>query len=147
MARKEPIWALRNKEFKKIPPEQKKWFKEITPKNTDPRSEKLEKELNAVGYFKWLTYPDDKYKNKDVDPFKLNRKGQRKYEIFCGGFLYFYDEEHPDNLKQVEQRDVEHKVFLAWSKAGDVVRIFISPKPGNPDPPTTPGPPPPESSN
>jgi hypothetical protein len=148
MARKGPLWAMRKNDFGKIDPQERGFFRKLDLKKTDPLDPELEKELNKVGFFKWVTYPGDSYKGVVMNtPFELSKRAQRKYEIFCGGFIYFYDEEHPDNLKQLEQQNVEHQIFLAWSEKGDVVRIFMSPKPGNPDPPTTPPPPPPESNS
>jgi hypothetical protein len=48
----------------------------------------LEKELRDKTKFEeWVTYPNDQFNQ----PFDLDRKAQRKYEVLCGGFLLYHD--------------------------------------------------------
>jgi hypothetical protein len=101
----------------------------------------LEKVL-AEYYEEWVTYPNDKFP-KDL-PKRLigNRKAQRKYEIFCGGFIYYHDVE----FKKYEGK-FEHTIFFDWAKRKDKVTIYINKTPTqfNAVPPPPPPPPPPES--
>jgi hypothetical protein len=105
---------------------------------------------------------------------RMGRAGKRKYEIFCGGFLHFYDEElinypdkiakeysikfpgdefdplHIEKLKKFFAKiniGVPHEVYFHWWEEGNSfsVTIFIDPPAGNPDPPVPPPPPPPET--
>ncbi|MDX2046558.1 MAG: hypothetical protein SFU87_07210 [Chitinophagaceae bacterium] len=109
-----------------------------------------------------------------LDLPRMGRIGKRKYEVFCGGFLYFYDEElvnypdkiareysikfpgdefdpvHIEKLKKFFAKiniGVPHEVYFHWYKENDrlAVTVFIDPPAGNPDPPTVPPPPPPET--
>ncbi len=142
-----------------LPSEEKFMFEEIdlTYKDGDPAlmSELYEK---VERYVPWVTYPDDAPGTK---PFKLTGEaGQRKYEIFCGGFLYYHDIEfknypmdsykkYPNGITGYPKADFEHKIYFEWFKKEgiDKVRIYINttPKQFNPNPPPPPPPPPPES--
>ena len=101
------------------------------------------------------------YKNLPI----VERKAQRKYEIFCGGFLYFYDKRLVNYLKDVNNKaggggdsilnylkgkKFNHDLWFEWTtdkKAGKTsVTIYLNPPAGNPDPPPPPAPPPPETS-
>jgi hypothetical protein len=113
--------------------------------------------------FEWVRFPNTEY----PDPIDIpQKKGQRKYEIFCGGFLNFYEETlreylpevfkkyfptadtvFKDNfLKYFKDKPGDYEVFFEWANNGDSVIIFLNPDPGNPDPPSPPAPPPPETS-
>jgi len=100
---------------------------------------------------------------------KRVKQGRRKYEIFCGGFLYYHDAEYkkyqtgvgPDNQnypdtfidtdgKEYPSKNFEHMIFFEWvesSKDKLKLRIYINstPKVLNTNPPPPPKPPPPES--
>jgi hypothetical protein len=169
--RQVPLWAGRyGKIDPDIPAEEKPFiYEELILHNET--GEELRKELKEYGYEEWVTYPNDDYPDPLPERLLRNHKAQRKYEIFCGGFIYFYDEElgkYPAKIVEEypkkfngEQFDgpcleklqrffsklevtKKHKLFFDWGK--DYVRIYINPKPGNPDPPSTPAPPPPETS-
>ena len=147
------------------PAERKNFFKAIS----SPKSEKgttengfskgLELMLASKGFKVWDEYP--------VLPVPLGKKAARKYEIFCGGFLYYHDvefkkypkgegysdEDGPINIKLKKWPDTtfEHLIFFEWLPKGKApkkkLRIFINetdPK-YNSDPPKPPAPPPPES--
>ena len=180
------IWTEREGEEDPDVPqnERDKFFESLPLKSKKDKylSEDLRTELGKKGYEEWITHPNinPKYPLSDDLPKNLkSRKAQRKYEIFCGGFLYFYDvelekypkkivDEYPNKFNGAEFGNEcyeklqnfftkvgvgqEHKIFFEWgiNKENDnkfSVRIYINPPAGNPDPPTTPGPPPPESSN
>ena len=99
---------------------------------------------------------------------KREKRARRKYEIFCGGFLYYHDVEYkkyqaggPVNNKypvtfidtdgkQYPSTDFEHMIFFEWvesSKDKLKLRIYINSTPPvlNTNPPPPPKPPPPES--
>jgi len=125
--------------------ERKKLFREYKTKKA------LEEDLK-LSYVVWATYPDDDPLQKT---FSLNRKGQRKYELFCGGFLYYHDVE----FKKYPTGDdgnlvFEHTVYFEWlpkekGEAKTHVKIYVNPTPPefNPNPPKPPPPPPPESND
>jgi len=168
--RREPLWAERiGKIDPHIPPEERSQVYEELPL-ADETGEELRIKLRAWGYEEWVTFPNSDYPDPLPQRLLRNVKAQRKYEIFCGGFIYFYDEElgkypakiHEEYPKKFngEQFDgpcleklqnffnklevnKKHKIFFDWGK--DYVRIYINPKPGNPDPPSTAPPPPPET--
>jgi len=163
--RKTPLWAERVwKIDPDIPADERPHIYEELPLK-DESGEELREILRKWGYEEWVTH--DNLSGR----LMKSRKAQRKYEIFCGGFLYFYDEElkkYPakiveefpkkfpgEEFGEACQKKLEaffsklevykkHKIFFDWGK--DYVRIYINPKPGNPDPPATPAPPPPETS-
>ena len=168
--RKVPLWAGRfGKIDPDIPAEEKPFIYEELPLK-DETGEELRAALKTYGYEQWVEFPNHEYPDPLPGRLLKNRKAQRKYEIFCGGFLYFYDEElgkYPAKIVEEypkkfngEQFDGEcreklerffsrlevtkkHKMFFDWGK--DYLRIYLNPKPGNPDPPSTPSPPPPET--
>jgi len=140
-------------------------FKEY---KTDPE---LQKDLGDKSKFvKWVKYPDDDPLQKQ---FELDRKAQRKYEIFVGGFLHYHDIEFkrypkgggyeypkdPDSHEPAKWKDYdgdrsfEHEIYFEWlpKEKGPnnktSVKIYINPTPEkfNSDPPPPPTPPPPES--
>jgi hypothetical protein len=130
-----------------IPNGEKKFFEPIPvpksnsgKKDKDGFSEDIRLIFEANGFEKWVTYP--------VLP-GLGKRAARKYEIFCGGFLYYHDVE----LKlKLEGKKFEHKIFFEWLPKGkgvkkDKVKIYINSTPAqfNPNPPHPPAPPPPES--
>lgn len=105
---------------------------------------------NKAIYEVWETFSDL--------PKKLtgNRKAQRKYEIYCGGFLYYHDVEfkkyHVPGAKNSKgepypTQDFEHFIYFDWEKKDGSVTIYITitPEAYNPTPPKPPAPPPPES--
>jgi len=132
--------------------ERKKLFREYKTK------QELKDDLDDPAKFvKWVTYPDDDPLQK---PFALNRKAQRRYEVFCGGFLYYHDVElkkYPEgkdaNGKVYPNKDFDHNIYFEWfpkekgNKEKTKVIIHITPTPPefNPNPPPPPAPPPPES--
>lgn len=137
-------WILRND---KIPRGDKSLFGTINlkHKNGDPG---LPEELYKLGFVEWVTYPGPENRFKPLPPLKLPAS-KRKYEIFCGGFLYYHDIEV--KLKK-EGKNFEHKLFFEWFLGGkanrvNMVRIYINETPPqfNPNPPRPPAPPPPES--
>ena len=104
----------------------------------------------------WVTY-------NNLD--SLKKKAQRKYEIYCGGFLSFYDDKlieyldkelknkvtvGPELISYLKSRAADHEIFFEWGDETHAdkifVTIYINPPAGNPDPPTPPAPPPPETS-
>lgn len=135
-------------------------YDSISVKSTKKKG-KTVKTANGVGannkiFYQWATYDN-------LPP--MNKPARRKYEIFCGGFLYFYDNDLLKYLKEVnnkyagggkgtdflnyyKNKSFDHEIYFQWEKnKGHMsVTIFISPTAGNPDPPTPPAPPPPETS-
>ncbi|MES2647059.1 MAG: hypothetical protein V4717_09310 [Bacteroidota bacterium] len=118
---------------------------------------------------KWVTYPGEDPFQKE---FNLDRKAQRKYEIFCGGFLHYHDiifKKYPEGAgyeypktagpgiaptwKEYPDKDFEHEIYFEWFPKGGgpnnktSVIIHINPTPPlyNGKPPPPPAPPPPES--
>lgn len=170
--RKIPLWAERiGKIDPDIPPEERPYIYEELPLK-DETGEVLREILKTWGYEQWVEFPNSDYPDPLPGRLLRSRKAQRKYEIFCGGFIYFYDEElgkYPAKIVEefpkkfngetfdgVCQEKLErffsrlevykkHRIFFDWGK--DYVRIYINPKPGNPDPPSTPSPPPPETNS
>ncbi len=127
--------------------ERKKFFETISSpksgsgnKNND-FSLDLKEMLEKKGFEEWITYPATQ---------SLSKKAARKYEIFCGGFLYYHDVEFKLKL---QGKKFEHKIFFEWLPKGSAkknrVRVYINSTPPefNPNPPHPPPPPPPESSN
>jgi hypothetical protein len=113
-------------------------------------------------YEEWVTYPIAKkteYTDDELDtlahypnaqsalPDLKSKKAQRKYEIFCGGFLYYHDEV----MKRPLGKFADHQIYFEWLPIGvakkDKVIIHITKTPinQNPNPPKPPPPPPPES--
>jgi hypothetical protein len=131
----------------------------------------LEKALDVAGFKIWSEF----HANSQGNPLeKLTSKSRRFYETFCGGFLYFYDHQLYSNqagkdagyLKQLYNDHgvvtqpvidyfkqkladglLDHTLFFLWLRDKDhfPVRIYLNPPAGNPDPPSGPAPPPPES--
>lgn len=128
-----------------------------TPTTKSGFSKGLETMLKNKGFKVWVEYP--------VLPVPLEKMAARKYEIFCGGFLYYHDVEfkkYPKGegwseengtikLKKWPHNKFEHMLFFEWLPKGKAskrkLRIYINEtKPEfNPDPPKPPAPPPPES--
>lgn len=151
--RREKIWTqleekLDEDEVKKD--ERERFFKVYTDEA------ELEKDIKK-DYNLWATYPDDDPLQK---PFALKRKAQRRYEIFCGGFIYYHDVEfkkYPTGTgfdgKQYPDKDFEHYIYFKWlpegkgNKEKTKVEIYVTktPEEYNSDPPKPPAPPPPES--
>src|ERR1044072_4742088 len=70
----------------------------------------------------WVAYKlNDKF---DAQTY-LDREWQKQYELFCGGFLHFYD-------SKVRNEAVDHKLHFEWgtNKTGDFfVSLYIFPQP------------------
>lgn len=152
-------WRIRKEKFPPdLPPEEKFMFEEIILKKKDGDPD-LKDELEKLGYVEWVTYPGIYNNFKELTP--IDQKGQRNYEIFCGGFLYYHDVEfkkYPQGSggcpewKEYPTKDFEHKIYFEWLPEGKTgkktkVRIYINitPQGYNTDPPKPPAPPPPES--
>ncbi|MFC0772273.1 hypothetical protein [Terrimonas alba] len=152
-------WKIRKGKFPPhLPDNEKFMFEELDLKYKDGDPE-LKDELEKLGLVEWVTYPGI-YNNFKELP-SLSETGRRKYEIFCGGFLYYHDVEfkkYPQGTggcpewKEYPTKDFEHKIYFEWfseEKGGkkDKIRIYISftPPEYNVDPPKPPAPPPPES--
>jgi len=164
-------WIVRKGHIPTTEPDEIKFFEEIDPKNKDG-DPGLEDELKKLGFELWVQYPETEYS----DPLpKIKEQTQRKYEIFCGGLLYYHDVEfkkyskgkgytdengypewkvYPEKYighdgKEYLSKDFEHKIYFEWykEKGRDIVRIFINSTPDvlNTNPPPPPKPPPPES--
>ncbi|HKO81807.1 MAG TPA: hypothetical protein VJU78_15485 [Chitinophagaceae bacterium] len=121
-------WVYRKGNLGGIPPDERHHFEEIELQYDDCE-DGLEAELRSKGYSVWETHQLNKH---------FQKKAQRKYEAFVGGFLSFYERDH-------EAR----KIFFEWCDKGqkNYVRIFIDGLASLlPNPPDPPGPPPPESS-
>ena len=100
--------------------ERNTFFKEYASKDD------LEKDLMDKSKFvEWASF----------DTFPLHRKAQRKYEIYCGGFLYYHDVvfkqypkgagyEYPEKegpgiapkWKKYPNDKFEHIIYLRWLK-------------------------------
>ena len=133
------------------PEEREKIFKEY--KDETELEYDLEKDYNE-----WVTYPGPD--NNFASFGELGKKAQRKYEVFCGGFLYYHDVEFkkypvgegPDG-KKYPNKNFEHYIYFKWlpEKKGkkDKVIVYVTKTPPefNPDPPKPPPPPPPESND
>lgn len=142
---------------------------------------------NKKKFVKWIIYPFDKktpaqqdeYSDEEKAAIKLygdavhnplpdfkNRKALRRFEVFCGGFLYYHDvvfkkypqgkgysdEKGNPEWKTYPDNDFEHNIYFEWLPVGPIskktkVKIYINPTPPefNPNPPPPPPPPPPES--
>jgi len=162
--------SVMSKELGKQSKEKRAPGHKVLPVNDDD-GKKLREILKGFGFEEWVTFPNADYPAELPERLLRNKKAQRKYEIFCGGFLYFYDEElgkYPDKIVKEypkkfngEQFDgicleklqkffgklevnKKHTMFFDWGK--NYVRIYLRPGPGNPDPPSGPAPPPPETS-
>jgi hypothetical protein len=168
-------WNIRKGQF---PPgtrdDEKIIFEELDLKYKDGDDE-LKKELGKLGYVEWITYPIaekttyteeelqaiDLYTEASVKlPFTIRSQvAKRKYEIFCGGFLFYHDvlfKRYPKGKGGLDGKvypdvNFEHKIFFEWFKGkgvnNDEVRIYINitPLEYNSNPPPPPAPPPPES--
>ena len=139
-------WVISTDEFNKLSPAEKKFF-----------AKKIKTTAPKLKINEWVSYGDLP---------KMTKRARRKYEIFCGGFLYFYDNDFIAYLKEVngktkgagnkflayfKNKSFDHDISFVWepdkSKPGRVrVTVYLNPPAGNPDPPRPPAPPPPESS-
>jgi len=173
-------WTIRKGKFPQgTRDEEKVLFEEIELKRNDGEDE-VKVELEKLGYVVWIAYPIPKkttYTEEELQaiafytkpvvesslPIK-NQVARRKYEVFCGGFLFFNDvifkkypqgkgdptKDYPDG-KEYPDRNFEHKIYFEWFKGkgvnDDQVRIYINetPPPYNANPTPPPPPPPPES--
>lgn len=147
---------------------------------------KMLKNRFKENFKKWITYPipDNKSKYtpaekeamelypdaKKTFPELSEGSSTRKYEIFCGGFLYYHDvvfKKYPKgkgfsldaqknpiwkDYPEAKKIKFEHKIFFEWLPKGKgkkktSVRIYINDTPlkFNVDPPPPPKPPPPEA--
>jgi hypothetical protein len=113
------------------------------PKNKDADQDKKNDEACYVFYPDQKTLEKELQQSKNVwvnYEFKFNfrkpvqdnyERFQKRYEIFCGGYLLFYD-------KIVRNRSVDHILHFKWSpeKANESgkysVKIFITPPPQKP---------------
>lgn len=152
--------------------------------NTDIKK-LLEKHFNEK-FNEWIMYPvpDNKEEyttaQKEAVALYADATGEfpkltegrstRKYEIFCGGFLYYHDvvfKKYPKGkgfsldkqgnpiwkvYKKAKENKFEHKIYFEWlpkgkTKKKNSVRIYINETPVkfNVDPPPPPKPPPPEA--
>jgi len=147
-------WTISQAEFNKLTQAERKFF------TVEKTAKKKGKGYGAPGSKKaaWVSYGDLP---------KLGTRVRRKYEIFCGGFLYFYDNTLSEYLKEVngkvkgagnkfltyfKGKSFNHTMRFEWGadkqKPGRRrVTIYLTPPAGNPDPPSPPAPPPPETSN
>ena len=101
------------------------------------------KKPGQVTFGRWAKYSLEKGMSSDA---------QRDYELFCGGWLQFYDME-------IRREEIDHTMHLEWSNKGKEVTIWISPAAKNgsvpylryltasTDPPSPPPPPPPPKSS
>jgi hypothetical protein len=165
-------WLVRKGKIPTNDPKEMSSFEELDLKHSDGDAD-LPEELYNKGYIKWVTYPGPENEFKPLP--KISEQGQRKYAIYCGGFLYYHDEVfkkyskgkgytdekgdpewkvYPDTYKDpdgIVKKSVyfEHKIFFEWFnlKGKDKVTIYINPTPKelNSNPPPPPVPPPPES--
>jgi len=154
-------------------------FEEMDLKYKDGEPE-LKKELGGLGFVEWITYPiavKPTYTPEELQAIALYDKAvrlpiplrsevaRRKFEIFCGGFLFYHDKifkKYPlgkgytdengyPEWKTYPHKNFEHKIYFEWvnekGSANDKVTIYITETPaefnGNPPPPQPP--PPPES--
>jgi len=144
--------------------------KKVGPKAFSKNTSAMLKNQLGIKFVQWVTYPKP---GKPALP-DLDIKGRRKYELFCGGFLYYHDiifkkypsgkgytvdkngnpawKEYPKtavgpNGKVYPGKKFEHMIFFEWLPKGKGVRIYINETPSgfNTNPPKPPGPPPPES--
>jgi hypothetical protein len=131
--------------------------------NVYENEEELQKDLkNPEKFIGWVTY--------SFQDFELDKKAQRKYEIFCGGFLYYHDDKfkrywdgagyvYPEKpginiaptWKKYPDNTFGHEIYFEWNTPkgynATSVKIYINPtpEPYNSSPPVPPPPPPPES--
>jgi hypothetical protein len=165
-----PLWAERIEKTKHVPEDERYLIYDVLPLGNET-GEELRAKLEPLGFREWVTFPNDDYPEPLPERLLKNSRAQRKYEIFCGGFIYFYDEElgkYPAKIAEEYPKkfngeqfgdecleklrnffgklevNKKHKLFFDWRE--DSVTIYIQPAPGNPDPPSTPAPPPPETS-
>ena len=137
----------------------------------DGKERKAKRGINAstsTVFGEWVTYPcgnSDTYPEKifpDLGLTKLpawDKEGRERYEIFCGGFLFYHDVIFKKyQIKDLylkyygekgKKRVFEHKIYFEWDVDGNdlatKVTIYITETPPelNPDPPDPPGGPPP----
>lgn len=68
---------------------------------------------NGNVYVDWVTYPkgpvatNDPFERDLPKELENKRKARRKYEIFCGGFLYFYDTELENYADKFEKYAIQ----------------------------------------
>lgn len=165
----------------KLRPGEDKYFKDLNTPPLPPHIKSLsydkivkrKKETLKKEGFKLLVRHDSKKSNKK---FKCDSdSARRKYEIFCGGFLYFYDNELGNYAgksklgkknknaaeglaaylrskgfmsgKKDGRLKMNHAIAFIWGQDGTWVEVYLNPpQTKNPDPPSTPSPPPPETS-
>ena len=143
LKRTDQIVQLEKQKKKKLSFAEAGLFKTIKleHKDGDP---KLIEELDKNGYTVWAAYPADDPGKKSLA--KIDTAGQRKYEIFCGVFLYYHDKIFKTKICHIK---FSHDIYFEWFGQGEnkKVRIYITktPKDKNPNPPKPPAPPPPES--
>jgi len=141
---------MRNKKFFRLIPTQRRF--PGTEKDFDKNLPKILEQLLGEPFEPWVTFNDLP---------KLEKIAKRKYEIFCGGFLYYHDVEfknYPMNPKKqyppgktgYDHNKFEHKIFFEWmpkTKGKEKLRVYINSTPTqfNTNPPPPPKPPPPES--
>ncbi|CAN5525128.1 hypothetical protein BH10BAC3_BH10BAC3_21630 [soil metagenome] len=154
-------WLVRKGKSPTSDPEEKIFFEEIELKQGDGDPD-LPEELYKLGFIKWVTYPGPDNEFKPLP--KIKEQTKRKYEVFCGGFLYYHDEEfkkyskgkgytdekgYPEWKEYPPDSKFEHRIYFEWFnlKGKDKVSVYINPTPPefNTNPPKPPPPPPPES--
>ena len=93
------------------------------------------------GYNAWVKYPL---------PYPYAEDAQNRYEMFCGGWLQFFDVEirkrETDHSIYFEWKDTEVTIYISQSSpgSGNRTNIFLyvsAPGSGDPPPPTKPPPP------
>jgi hypothetical protein len=132
-----------------------KWLKFESEMESEMKANNVKKFFEIFN--QWVTH---------MDFPALGKKAKRKYEIFCGGFLYYHDvvfKKYPEGeglsldekgkpfLKKYPHTKFEHRIYFEWLPKGNSkktsVRIYINETPDefNVDPPPPPKPPPPEA--
>ena len=157
-------WTIDQKEFDALSPDEQKHFS--VQKTSSGKSVITEASLKKKGFALWTKHTKVKFP-KAMSLSSINRV-KRKYEIFCGGFLWFYDRTLLRYLNEVNKKtnnagnnflqyfqvkkqsknQFNHTMAFIWEQNADgwTVKIYLNPPAGNPDPPSTPKPPPPENS-
>ena len=103
--------------------------------------------IGGKEYFHWVTHNLDISKHSHFD-----QKAKEEYEMFCGGWLQFYDH-------IVRNHDRDREIYFYWQQYEEVtiyidernalnkdynIKLTYTPPPS--DPPTPPAPPPPPTS-
>ena len=74
--------------------------------------------IDGKPYYHWVTYPlPISQPGPKHDHFNYHQRSQENYELFCGGWVQFYD-------SIVKKGDTDHKIYFFW-KQYESVTLYI----------------------